>query len=141
MTMYNLLHGQNADSETILKALGLTKESVGRFRDCWVERIPTGGYRVAVYTRNGGGNRDCWSDDSASCGTCPGCIIEHVLPKHPLYIGDSDDDFDSTYATIYFNLPESKESLAFIAQSLPEPLNMDEVWAATIEAIKGARIS
>jgi len=151
-------------SEAILATLGLRKEDVGRFRDCFVSDG-----KIAVYTRNGDGNRDCWHTDgegdkrcesesyivneeefykatedeikqhpewrltnvffggslrgvftqkmvdvtrykclhpdSEKC-SCPGCVISYRLPAHPCYLYDEDDDFDSTYATIYFKFPE-----------------------------------
>ena len=33
-----------------------------RLRDCWVEKQPDGPPCLAVYARNGGGNRECYCD-------------------------------------------------------------------------------
>jgi len=56
MSLYSLVFGENLAGEAILATLGLTTGDVGRYRDCFV----TEG-KIAVYTRNGGGNRDyCW---------------------------------------------------------------------------------
>ena len=167
MSFYNMLFGQNPASDVLLATLGLTRGSVGRFRDCYVKDG-----RICVYTRNGGGNRECWCRDDPECGrpeckhhvvqreaneyafmpesewpdgkapgnwfetrngvfgcsyatgrkvledryvcespcsidcACPGCVICERLPAHPLYERDEDDDFDCTYATIYFRFPE-----------------------------------
>ena len=30
----------------------------------------------------------------------------HALAQHPSYIADEDDNFDSTYATYYFQMPD-----------------------------------
>jgi len=173
--MYNLIHGRNPAAGIILATLGFRPEDVGRFRDAFI----TEG-KIAIYTRNGSGNRNCWHEDdsnygspsckhevwtemvdeyirvpesevskyprrgatfisesgvevavwtgkqveqtnrrclepnSASCA-CPGCIITYRLPKHPNYINDQDDDFDGTYATIYFSFPEKyKEFLTVL---------------------------
>ncbi len=162
--MYNMMFGQNAASDVILATLGLTTADVGRFRDCYVADR-----KIAVYTRNGGGNRGCWHEydpkyggpeckhhtiseprpetvevteeeaaekgyklrnvwigglkrlaetgrvvdktfyvcenpDSADCH-CIGCFMTYHVHKLPYYSHDKDDDFDSTYATIYFDFP------------------------------------
>ena len=49
-----MLFGMNPLSSVILATLGLRTADVGRFRDCF---ICNG--EIAVYTRNGGGNRHC----------------------------------------------------------------------------------
>ena len=114
MSLYNMLFGQNIMSDFILATIGLTQQDVGRFRDCFIEKAGNGDFVIAVYTRNGGGNREHWNNsykeyvEGENC-PCPGCIIEYKLPKHPLYIKDRDDDFDHTYATIYFKLPKEYE--------------------------------
>jgi hypothetical protein len=151
MGLYNMIFGTNPASRLILATLDLQTKDVGRFRDCFISQG-----EIAVYTRNGGGNRECWHAQTPKNGSpeckhhtieeerdiyeettvgqvqimtgkivgrktetlyvceapntelcaCPGCIIQHRLPKHPLYLRDEDDDFDSTYATIYFRFPE-----------------------------------
>lgn len=126
MSMYGMMFGQNPLSEVFLMALGLTKESVGRFRDCFIADE-----EIAVYTRNGGGNRECWNEyedeGERPCMNCTGCIIEHVLPKHPRYLRDRDDDFDSTYATVYFSIPdEYREAFLKLDGGAFQP---DERWA------------
>lgn len=194
MSMYNLLFGNNPMSEIILATLGLRTSDVGRFRDCFIDED-----RIAVYTRNGGGNRNCWhedgnwyaskeckheerteivdetveatSDEAAAhpewiplnifCGnkrtyktgnkvpekqyrclepssiecSCPGCTIQYRLRKHPLYITDRDDDFDSTYATIYFKFPsEFADDLKKLATG--EKFDPDKRWAEKLESLK-----
>lgn len=73
MSLYNLMFGQSEYSTSILATLGLTKESVGRFRDCFVADG-----EIAVYTRNGGGNRMCWHLDTPQYGE-KGC--KHTVRK------------------------------------------------------------
>ena len=133
MSMYNLIFGQNKHSDLILALLHLKKESVGRFRDAFI----TNG-EIAVYTRNGGGNREHWdytydNNEGADC-PCPGCIITHHLPKHPNYLRDEDDDFDSTYATIYFSIPTEIRELANSLES--GNFNPDDRWAEKITTLE-----
>ena len=164
---YNLVFGQNSKADAILATLDLTKKMVGRFRDVFVAEG-----EIAVYTRNGGGNRECWCREEAlsSCPshdggplkvwnrhrnryedspdkrirvcevartaecTCPGCIINHLMPNHPLYLRDVDDDFDSTYATIYFRIPEEwRAELEALDIGEWQP---SERWQAAIDALK-----
>lgn len=104
--MYNAIFGTNPNADALLAAIGLTRDDVERFRDAYY----AGNREVAVYTRCGGGNRECWRRDDLGIPQpcdCPGCWIEKVIPQHPLYLRDEDDDFDCTYATIYFRLPDS----------------------------------
>jgi hypothetical protein len=189
MSFYNMLHGINPMADQLLACLGLTRGDVGRFRDAYVSEG-----KIAIYTRNGGGNRECWCADdprygysdcighdwkqeedervymteaeiatnpqvtplnsyivaadgtkrlvgtgkrivetyrhcenpcSADCA-CPGCTIEYRLPLHPNYLYDEDDEFDSTYATIYFSFPEQyKEWLELCESGKWDP---DKKW-------------
>jgi len=130
MSMYNMLFGKNPKSKVILKTLNLTEADCGRFRDCYIKDD-----KIVVYTRNGGGNRqNCWEEDGVDyektlegdC-TCPACTINIVLPKHPNYIYDENDDFDSTYASIYFSFPkEYKEDLKQLGD--PRTMAPSEKW-------------
>ena len=47
----------------------------------------------------------CEHPDSEDCA-CYGCIQRFRLPKHPCYLRDEDDSYDSTYARTYFKFPE-----------------------------------
>jgi len=176
MSLYNMMFGVNPLSSLLKAILNIDGEDgkwpSGRFRDVYLEKTEEGVYQIVLYTRNGGGNRHCWCEDtpkwgtpnckhhlveeledewievspeeaekyppedrgallisaepkqrvktgrmvttlryhcdapnSAECG-CPGCIIEHRMKQHPNYIRDYDDDFDCTYASIVFSIPE-----------------------------------
>lgn len=136
MSLYNMLFGVNPLSKIILATLRLTIEDVGRFRDCFV----TNG-EIAVYTRNGGGNREHYFyGDGEDPGPgdhckCTGCIITYHLPKHPCYLRDKDDDFDCTYATIYFKFPdEYADGLKKIDAG--EKFDPDARWEAILEALR-----
>lgn len=101
MSLYNAVFGQNDKADYLLGCLGLTKGDVGRFRNCFIEDG-----KIAVYTRNGGGNRESYED------------VFEELSEHPNYLSDADDSFDCTYATIYFSFPEQyKEQLEQIEES------------------------
>lgn len=89
--MYNMLFGENDLADVLLKMLNLTKEDCGRYRDCYLDIM---GEKIIIYTRNGGGNREDYED------------VFDVLSKHPNYICDYDDDFDCTYASIEFSVPD-----------------------------------
>lgn len=118
MGLYNILHGMNPASMILLRALGLRhhkfnpdgKWPTGRFRDI---HISGEGDKIILFTRNGGGNRDCWDYEGCKDASTPethdpGCLV-HVnweLTEHPLYVKDYDDDFDSTYASFEFEVPQ-----------------------------------
>lgn len=94
----------------ILPMLGKHPEEYPRFRDCFTEHTEQviggelgvtreskprkkGDRFIYVYTRVGGGNRDGYESE----------IDE--LRSHPNYVSDKDDDFDTTYATFKFSVP------------------------------------
>jgi len=105
VSLYNLICGQSPQAPFVMALLDPV--NVGRFRDAWVERSDGGEVVLAVFTRNGGGNRQHHGEKPAGPGCdCTGCIITHVLPAHPLYLRDADDEYDCTYATVYFRVPE-----------------------------------
>lgn len=136
MNLYNMVFSKNSASKIILATLGLTEEDFKRFRDCWVEKHEDS-YRIVVHTRLGGGNREHFSDNEVAgefC-TCGGCNITYRLHTHPLYLGDKDDDFDCTYADIYYKLPEDyKEELIAIASDIP--IVAGDRWKALFESMQ-----
>lgn len=86
-----MIFGQNPASDILLAILGLTRADVGRYRDCYTN---DDGTEIIVYTRNGGGNREDYQP-----------VIDE-LAKHPNYLRDEDDEYDCTYASIVFSVPE-----------------------------------
>lgn len=124
MGLYNILFGVNPLSPILLKSLNLSyhgrklqingEYSPGRFRDIY---LSDDGTKILLYTRNGGGNRECW--DAEGCPVYPeedipqnhnpSCLVyvNWKLTQHPNYIKDYDDDFDSTYAYFEFKVPET----------------------------------
>lgn len=95
--MFNALFSENEYSDELLSFLSLTKEDVGRFRDCYLSKD---GKAIIIYTRNGGGNREDYA------------YVFDNLSKHPNYIKDYDDDFDNTYASIEFSIPDEYKDRA-----------------------------
>jgi len=110
MSLYHMLCGENPLSGMLLQFLDIdqgNKWFSGRFRDCYPNKDGT---KILLYTRNGGGNREHFDEyankkEGMDC-SCPACCINHQLPKHPNYIKDYDDDFDCTFATVEFSVPE-----------------------------------
>lgn len=89
MSLYNLLFGQNPNSDILLALLGLREHEVERFRDCGIDFDER---EISIYTRTGGNNRDEWPNGK--------------LTTSPLYLRGEDDDFDCTFRTFYFSWPE-----------------------------------
>ena len=128
--MYNILFGRNEVAPLILATLGLTTANVARFRDAFISEG-----KIAVYTRLGGGNRECYCEN----GDKHDCYQAKIafLQGHPNYLSDEDDDFDETYATFYFSIPPKWQELlaplesgkfdpdARFAQKLQELKEMD----------------
>ncbi len=118
MNMYNLLFGQNPMSGVLLSILGI--EDVPRFRDAFLDTSEDE-TRIAIYTRTGGGNRDFYECEERCRDNYP----EHFNggapePNGPWncdlrdvegFIYDADDDFDSTYATFYYRVPDEAQPL------------------------------
>lgn len=95
MSLYGMIFGRNPLAGSLLAMLNLTEGEVGRLRDVFLRKGEDDQPEIHVYTRNGGGNREEY---------------QHVfddLAEHPLYLGNADDSFDCTYATIRFKAPES----------------------------------
>src|SRR3990167_8100409 len=118
MSLYNLLHGNDNNARIVLAMLGLEPEDCGRFRDAWIEED---GKHLIVFTRNGGGNREEYQP-----------VID-TLAKHPNYVTDFDDDFDCTYASIRFTVPEK---YAELAEALKPSETLPSLWEKTNAAIE-----
>lgn len=84
-----MINGVNPATFFILPMLGEKHpDNYPRFRDCFVDNN-----EIHVYTRVGGGNRNCE-------------FGEEKLQQHPNYLRDFDDEYDSTYATYVFSIPD-----------------------------------
>jgi hypothetical protein len=109
MSLYNIMCGVNPAAGRLLLALGLAPSDVPRLRDAWTNDEMT---EVSVYTRVGGGNRSSYEEGIAR------------LQGHPGYVRDYDDDFDNTYATFVFKLPEDQREA--MKKELTAALENDE---------------
>lgn len=138
MSMYNLLHGENPASGLLLKMLGIDqpggKWSSGRFRDI---HLNADGTEIVLFTRNGGGNREHYDDTEPGIGCgCTGCTIEYHLPRHPNYIRDWDDEFDCTYASIAFSVPDEWKALASDLATGVEPASFEQKFCSVMAEMK-----
>jgi hypothetical protein len=111
MSLYNALFGVNQLAPFILLALGTTSDKVPRFRDAYINEDG----EMIIYTRTGGGNRDYYDspetyaatrDTSDADNDYKGPFNED-LRALPGFLGDVDDDFDSTYASFRYSIPPS----------------------------------
>ncbi len=93
MSMYNMLNGFSPACVFIMPMLGRKQEEWPRFRDCYV----TENNNIAIYTRVGGGNRN------SGYG-------EEKLYEDENFITTYDDDYDTTYGTYEFKVPEKWKS-------------------------------
>lgn len=89
MSLYNALFGFNPACIFFMPMLGRKQEEWPRFRDCHI----TDENNIAIYTRVGGNNRGCGYG-------------EEKLYEDENFIRTYDDDFDNTYATYEFKVPE-----------------------------------
>lgn len=127
MSLYNALFGRNPASRFLLAMLGLAEGDVGRFRDCYLCRKdddPKNDLQIAIYTRNGGGNRSDYEEVTAK------------LQAHPAYLDDADDDFDCTYATYRFKVPEKFKATADELATLGGVANPAERFKTLIEKLQ-----
>ena len=89
MSLYNMLRGFNPACVFIMPMLGRRQDEYPRFRDCFV----TEENNIAIYTRVGGGNRNCGYG-------------EEELYKDENFLRTYDDNYDNTYATYEFKVPD-----------------------------------
>lgn len=142
MSLYELAvaDGRQHERGAVLLAI-LGSPTVARLRDAWVEKSGDGPV-IAVYTRQGGGNRECYCDSEPGRAHVPEqcyAACNEALQAHPLYLSDADDDFDGTYATFRFRVPEDfHEALTPVAV---EPVNMSERWQEAIARVERGEVS
>jgi hypothetical protein len=116
MGLYNAVFGMHPKARDIVKSLGLTLESFERFRDAFV----TNG-EIAIYTRLGGRNRAAYQH------------VFETMRQHPLYLRDQDDDFDYTYCTFYFKIPDDAQHLKDYDIGTFDP---DKRWQDAFDLLK-----
>lgn len=111
MSLYNMLMGFNPACVAILPMLGRKENEYPRFRDCYV----TDEGNIAIYTRVGGGNRNCGYE-------------EEKLYEDENFIRTYDDEYDNTYGTYEFKVPEKwKADFDAIINGKPEKVSQEYI--------------
>ena len=128
-SMYEMIFANGENGLPLLGSLGFkSTEDIGRYRSAWLEIDDEGEPRIAVYTRNGGNNRETYMPD---------------FSNNPHYLFDRDDDFDNTYATVYFKLPENLrktlEEIPDWKDTIQKKVDMSENWLKAIDDIKRSK--
>lgn len=128
MSMYNAIHGTNPLAVPLMEVLSLSPRAVGRFRDCYLTEH-NNMVVIAVYTRNGGGNRDDYKEQTK------------LLQSHPNYLSDRDESHDETYASYFFSIPDDfKDEITSLVQEsngqivMPEPAVRFEAFMEKLTA-------
>ena len=95
MSFYNLMNGVSPATFFMLPMIGMHPIEIPRFRNVFLrdEEHPEYDDNIQVYTRVGGNNRN------SGYG-------EEKLEKHPNFVATFDDNFDNTYGTYVFSVPE-----------------------------------
>ena len=137
MSLYNAVHGHNPLAGIVLAALGLTPNDVPRLRDAWFDAEND---RLVVYTRTGGGNRDYYDTKAGNLeegGEGEGPFNEDLRDVAG-FLSDEDDDFDSTYASFYYSIPDRAREVFDTLKEVgagrdPPP---KERWEALLEGLR-----
>lgn len=91
MNLYNALKGHNPNTEQLFELLQLSPGDFGRYSNVYVKDGC-----IVVHTRCGGGNREDYEE------------VFEMSETHPWYSHNEDCDYDSTYADIYFRIPNDE---------------------------------
>lgn len=116
MSFYNAVNGMNASLAVQLSIL-LDKridEFFPRFRSVFTkdDECPIDvEYDFIVYTRMGGGNRNCWEGSTDKDCDCPAHTAEKI-ELEPYVVGRYDDAFDCTYSSFLIKLSEEQKSIS-----------------------------
>lgn len=107
-----MLFGPTRHKIPALAVCGIDPEQVGRFRDVWVERDGDSADSVilALYTRNGGGNRQDYQDQIG------------YLHSLPTFVSDRE------------------ETWAGFRLAAVSPINTDERWQTALAVIEGRTV-
>ncbi len=139
MSLYNVVLGDGKQwqrGQALFAVLASAADArVARFRDAWIERGEDGRPVIVIYTRTGGGNRECFCEANGRAHPHPDCYLaaNETLAAHPLYLRDADDRFDPTYATFYFKVPDAyREALAGVAV---DHIDMSARWQEAIARV------
>lgn len=104
-----MLFGMNGQSDLLLAVVGLKRVDIERFRDCG---SGDDGATITVYTRTGGGNREGYPN--------------LAMRERPEWSGSVDGDYDNTYCTDTFQVPEQwRADVAALADPLSHGLRLE----------------
>lgn len=112
-----MLFGTNPFSGVLLKAIDLNLVDIPRFRDCYLNE---NGSKIVVYTRTGGGNREDYEREN------------DFLADHPGFISDCDNDFDCTYASFFYEVPEEFRPMIDVLKTMGAEDNPQKKFAQLI---------
>jgi hypothetical protein len=144
MSMYGIISGggDKPTAELVLEAINsVAPISIPRYRDAYIEKNDDA-IELVIFTRTGGGNRECYCEE-AGCNHESCCYHgdNDKMAQHPLYLRDDDDNFDSTYAKFYFNVPDAyKERIETTfnqEQGGKNPASLQEKTNTMVEKIQG----
>ena len=140
MSLYNMLLGSNPASTILLHVLGLSAGQVPRLRNVYQRDG-----KIIIYTRTGGGNRDFYGSEAICRSNYPDYFDgtsdqpsgpwNGDLQANPYYLEDSDDDFDSTYASFVFRYPESYQKELEALEKEDQTVVPSEAWKLLIETL------
>ena len=144
MSLYGMVVGNSPEAPGVMALLGLSPQTVPRLRDAYLD---TTNKRFVIYTRTGGGNRDFYESEAVCRQNYPSDFMSGELPpsgpwnddlrKHPLYISDEDDPYDSTYASFYFRFPDDHRAmLEEVCAQAPPTVTPAEKMKAAVEALR-----
>lgn len=107
MSLYNLIAGMNAGLALVASPfLPRRADKFPRFRDIFTEADDTDlKGDLYVYTRMGGGNRECWENDDTPTCDCGACDAERIEESDQC-VGSYEDEFDRTYRTFVFKIAD-----------------------------------
>ena len=112
MSLYNMMFGFNPACILLMPMLGRRENEYPRFRDCYLSDDKE---HIVIYTRVGGNNRDCGFGEDA-------------LYDDPNFYRTYDDDYDTTYASYEFNVPEKwRKDFDFIVNNEYEKVSDEYV--------------
>ncbi len=118
-----MIHGENMLSGALLAILGIHKNDVPRYRDCYFD-----GKHIIIYTRTGGGNRDDYAGSN-----------DELCKLHG-YLFDEDDDYDCTYANFHYKVPEQFNHMLDKLQQFAQNKTQSERWQDTLKQIESSSI-
>lgn len=130
MSFYNMVHGTNPLAGVLLRMMGVAPAQIPRFRDCYFD-----GEHIVIYTRTGGGNRDWYDEPNDDNPNGPWNSDLRALPG---FVRDEDDDYDCTYASFFYKVPEQFTFLLDKLKSMAQGQTQAERWQAALERIKTA---